>query len=193
MTKFWKPNVTHVVAATDAKGACSRTFKVLKAILYGIWVLKTDWVKACMEATHYVDEEPYEVSLDYHGCCGGPKTGRLRASDNVPKLFNGLNFYFSGDFDRAYKEDLLDLVITAGGTVNESEEQLLAPSHDALSTPSVTLVVYNSECRQDDEGSVVFDRREAAENLAHEMRSKVIAHTWLLDSIAAQELHPLAI
>lgn len=42
VTKFWKPNVTHVVAATDAKGACSRTFKVLKAILHGIWVLKTD-------------------------------------------------------------------------------------------------------------------------------------------------------
>jgi len=104
-----------------------------------------------------------------------------------------LNFYFSGDFDPAYKEDLLDLVITAGGTVNESEEQLLAPSHDAQSTPSVTLVVYNGECRQDDEGSVVFDRREAAENLALEMRSKVIAHTWLLDSIAAQELQPLAI
>lgn len=193
VTKFWKPNVTHVVAATDAKGACSRTFKVLKAILHGIWVLKTDWVKACMEATHYVDEEPYEVSLDYHGCCGGPKTGRLKALDNVPKLFNGLNFYFSGDFDPAYKEDLLDLVITAGGTVNESEEQLLAPSHDAQSTPSVTLVVYNGECRQDDEGSVVFDRGEAAENLAHKMRSKVIAHTWLLDSIAAQELQPLSI
>lgn len=42
VTKFWKPNVTHVVAATDAKGACSRSFKVLKAILHGRWILKTD-------------------------------------------------------------------------------------------------------------------------------------------------------
>ncbi|KAG5514637.1 hypothetical protein RHGRI_035886 [Rhododendron griersonianum] len=192
VTKFWKPNVTHVVAATDAKGACTRTFKVLKAILHGRWILKTDWIKACMEAMYPVDEEPYEVSLDNHGCCDGPKTGRLRTLGNVPKLFNGLDFYFSGDFEPDYKEDLLDLVITAGGTVNEIKEQLLAPSHEAQATPSVSLVVYNNECRQDDEGSIVFKRREAAENLAHEIGSKVIAHTWLLESMAAHELQPLA-
>ncbi|XP_058196920.1 BRCA1-associated RING domain protein 1-like isoform X2 [Rhododendron vialii] len=192
VTKFWKPNVTHVVAATDANGACSRTFKVLKAILHGRWILKTDWIKACMEAMHPVDEEPYEVSLDNHGHCDGPKTGRLRALGNVPKLFNGLDFYFSGDFEPDYKEDLLDLVITAGGTVNEIKEQLLAPSHEAQATPSVSLVVYNNECRQDDEGSIVFKRRGAAENLAHEIGSKVIAHTWLLESMAAHELQPLA-
>lgn len=51
-----------------------------------------------MEATHYVDEEPYEVSLDYHGCCGGPKTGRLKALDNVSahilgKIKNIMCFY----------------------------------------------------------------------------------------------------
>lgn len=40
--KFWKPNVTHVIAATDAKGSCTRTLKVLMAILNGNWVLKID-------------------------------------------------------------------------------------------------------------------------------------------------------
>lgn len=103
-----------------------------------------------------------------------------------------MDFYFSGDFEPDYKEDLLDLVITAGGKVNEIKEQLLAPSHEAQATPSVSLVVYNNECRQDDEGSVVFKRREAAENLAHEIGSKVIAHTWLLESMAAHQLQPLA-
>ena len=34
-----------------------------------------------------VDEEPYEVGLDNHGCHDGPKTGRLRALDNVSAYF----------------------------------------------------------------------------------------------------------
>lgn len=36
-----------------------------------------------MEANHPVNEEPYEVCLDNHGCLNGPKTGRLRFSNNV--------------------------------------------------------------------------------------------------------------
>lgn len=40
-------------------------------------------IKACMEAKHHVDEEPYEVSLDNYGCCDGPKAGRLRALNDV--------------------------------------------------------------------------------------------------------------
>ncbi|KAM1795605.1 hypothetical protein ACFX11_035930 [Malus domestica] len=41
-------------------------------------------VKACMEATGHVNEEPYEASLDNYGCCDdGPKSGRLRATNNV--------------------------------------------------------------------------------------------------------------
>ncbi|GFZ20198.1 breast cancer associated RING 1 [Actinidia rufa] len=161
VSKFWKPNVTHVIASTDAKGACCRTLKVLKAILNGRWILKTDWIKACMEALHSVDEEPYEVGLDNHGCRDGPKTGRLRALDN-------------------------------GGIVIEDKEQLFAQSHDALATPSVTLVVYNNDCKLEDGGSIVSKRRVVAENLADEIGSEVIAHTWLLESMAACELQPLA-
>ncbi|GFY99548.1 breast cancer associated RING 1 [Actinidia rufa] len=195
VSKFWKPNVTHVIAATDAKGACSRTLKVLKAILKGRWVLKTEWIKACMEAMQPVDEEPYEVGLDNHGCHDGPKTGRLRALDNESKLFNDLNFYFSGDFVPGYKEDLLDLVITAGGTVIKSKEQLVAQSRDSRTTHSATLVVYNNDPamqggRLEEEGSVVLQRIEAAENLAIGIGSPVIAHTWLLESIAACKLQP---
>lgn len=42
VSKTWNPNVTHVIAATDEKGACSRTLKVLMAILNGRWVLNVD-------------------------------------------------------------------------------------------------------------------------------------------------------
>lgn len=43
-------------------------------------------IKACAEANHPVDEEPYEVNLDNHGFRDGPRTGRLRASENVSSL-----------------------------------------------------------------------------------------------------------
>ena len=36
-----------------------------------------------MQAMHPVDEELYEISLDNHGCIGGPKAGRLSALNNV--------------------------------------------------------------------------------------------------------------
>lgn len=43
-------------------------------------------IKACMEAKHPVDEEPYEVSRDIHGCCDGPQSGRIRVLEKVLSL-----------------------------------------------------------------------------------------------------------
>ena len=40
VTKYWNPNVTHVIAAADANGACTMTLKVLITILNGRWILK---------------------------------------------------------------------------------------------------------------------------------------------------------
>lgn len=48
-------------------------------------------VKACVEANQHVDEEPYEVNLDNHGCQDGPRTGRIRASENVSSLTKSRN------------------------------------------------------------------------------------------------------
>lgn len=42
VSKFWSPEVTHVVAAADEEGACTRTLKVLMAILHGRWVLNVN-------------------------------------------------------------------------------------------------------------------------------------------------------
>ncbi|XP_020539249.1 BRCA1-associated RING domain protein 1 isoform X2 [Jatropha curcas] len=194
VTKFWRPNVTHVIAATDTKGACTRTLKVLMAILNGRWVLTIDWVKACMKAMCPVDEEPYEVSLDNHGCQNGPKTGRLGALDNAPKLFNGMNFYFSGDFVSGYKEDLQNLVINAGGNIVEKKEELVEQSHDQAAAPSRTLVVYNLDPPQGyklgEEVTILWQRLNEAEDLAAKIGSQVIGHTWVLESIASYKLQP---
>lgn len=53
-------------------------------------------LKACIEAKKPLDEEPYEVSLDNHGCRDGPRTGRLRSSGKVRSCCFALekNYFF---------------------------------------------------------------------------------------------------
>ncbi|CAH1437676.1 unnamed protein product [Lactuca virosa] len=193
--RYWKPNVTHVIAATDSNGACTRTYKVLMAILNGVWIVSVEWVKACMEAGCLVNEEPYEVHLDTHGCTGGPKAGRLRVLNNGPKLFNNLEFYFVGDYVEAHKTDLKELVTTAGGTIIEARDQLLSSSNDAdEDVKRVSLVVYNADLSDHsefyDEDSIRFQRLAAAEDIAQESRSQTIQHIWILESVAACRLLP---
>lgn len=62
VAKYWKPNVTHVIASTDAQGACTRTLKVLMAILNGRWIvnigcklylsLQCSWLLLIASITH---------------------------------------------------------------------------------------------------------------------------------------------
>ncbi|CAA0833402.1 BRCA1-associated RING domain protein 1 [Striga hermonthica] len=171
--KFWNPNVTHVIAATDENGACSRTLKVLMGILNGRWILTIDWIKACMEANAYVGEEPYEVSLDNHGCRGGPKSGRLRALNNAPKLFDKFNFYFCGEFVPSYKSDLLELVRVGGGTIITSLEGMVEQNKHDQQAAATTFVVYNNDYPQ---GFISKDG---------DIDARVIPHIWILESIAA--------
>lgn len=42
-------------------------------------------MKASLEASEPVDEEPFEIHIDTQGCQGGPKTARLRAATNVSR------------------------------------------------------------------------------------------------------------
>ncbi|KAG6403103.1 hypothetical protein SASPL_135320 [Salvia splendens] len=193
--KFWNPNVTHVIAATDSNGACSRTLKVLMAILNGKWVLSMDWVKACAEANHPVDEEPYEVNLDNHGFRDGPRTGRLRVSENGPKLFHGLSFYFNGEFVPSYKNDLLGLVRAGGGNTIESMEAAVA-ERQSLEDFSTTLVVYNHDnpqgCSATEARFVLSKRAAEAGDVAKNIDARFIPHTWILESIAACQILPFS-
>lgn len=108
----------------------------------------------------------------------------------APKLFSGINFYFSGDFLPAYKDDLLNLVTTAGGFVIKNKEQLAALSSPAQGS-STTLVVYNVDPLQyamGKEESVLLQRLRTAEDLATEFGCRVLKHTWILESVAACKL-----
>nr|GEY36211.1 protein breast cancer susceptibility 1 homolog [Tanacetum cinerariifolium] len=101
--KTWDSRVTHVIASVDENGACRRTLKYLMGVIEGKWILNIEWIKACLEVKKPVDEQLYEINLDIHGFKGGPKLGRSRLLNKEPKLFNGMKFYFTGDFVASYK------------------------------------------------------------------------------------------
>ncbi|CAN0897605.1 BRCA1-associated RING domain protein 1 [Linum grandiflorum] len=193
VTKFWRPDVTHVIASTNTSGACTRTLKVLMAILNGKWVLTIDWIKACMESKCPVGEEPYELRYDNHGSTDGPRSGRLRALHNTPKLFQQFHFYLSGDFVPGYKKDLQNLIVAAGGAIWGSKEEMLEKK--SIQGDATTLVVYNLDpppgSKLEEEVSVLWGRMNDAQDIAAKLGSQVIGHTWLLESIAAYKLQPL--
>ncbi|KAL5996963.1 hypothetical protein ACLOJK_007889 [Asimina triloba] len=193
ISKTWSANVTHVIASTNEMGACTRTLKFLMAILSGRWILKIDWIKACMEAKHPVCEEPYEISCDIHGSCGGPKNGRIRVMEKAPKLLNGLSFYFSGDFMPSYRGYLQDLVVAAGGSVLMRKD--MTSCNSTTGAAKTTFVLYNHDSPKasgsTDSPYALERRRSDAEAIAGETGSQVVGYAWLLDSIAACSLLPI--
>ncbi|XP_072996697.1 BRCA1-associated RING domain protein 1-like [Typha latifolia] len=189
----WGPNVTHVIAATNEKGACHRTQKVLMAILTAKWVITIDWIKACIEAGHLVSEERFGINLDMHGPFDGPRKGRIRAIEKAPKLLAGFDFYFSGYFVPFYKRCLEDLVVAAGGTI--MEDGFLMSNLSASESSPLTYFVYNEdppqECSSGDLVKVKEERCEEAVAYANRTNAQVIGHTKLLDAIAAFDSHLL--
>ncbi|XP_042509466.1 protein BREAST CANCER SUSCEPTIBILITY 1 homolog [Macadamia integrifolia] len=196
VSKTWCSSVTHIIASTDENGACKRTLKFLMGVLKGKWILKIDWIKACMDAMEPVDEVQYEINKDIHGIRNGPQLGRLRVLNKQPKLFNGFTFYFMGEFVPSYKGYLQDLVVAAGGTVLQrkpiSRDQGGQLSESSKST---TLVIYSLEladkCDPINKTEIWNRRRGDAEALANSTGAKVATNSWVLDSIAACKLQNL--
>lgn len=114
----------------------------------------------------------------------------------APKLFSGLEFYFFGDFVPSYKGYLKDLVIAAGGTIQVKEDMGSQGSNSKI-TPAMNVVIYNrdppQDCKSSQLSSIIEQRHGEAEAFAANTGSKVVDHTWLLESIAACRLQPWSI
>ncbi|KAH7445535.1 hypothetical protein KP509_01G013700 [Ceratopteris richardii] len=187
--KAWTPSVTHLIVGTDEVGASRRTFKFLMANLAGKWILKIDWVSACMASKRYVNEEPYEINLDIHGLIGGPRHARAMVVEKVHDLFEGLIFHFVGEYAAAYKADLEALVTAAGGMVlNEISDSM-------EKGVKVSLIIVYCKDVYSDSNAINMDgsskrRYLEAKSFAETFGAKVVGHTWILDSVAAYELQP---
>ncbi|KAH7352842.1 hypothetical protein KP509_19G066200 [Ceratopteris richardii] len=184
LLKTWSPNVTHLIAGVDGQGAARRTMKYLMAILDGKWIVKSEWMTACLEAGNPVNEELYEITIDIHGTIGGPKQGRLLTIHKAPKLLSKLQFYFMPDFYPSYKGDLQALVMAGGGAILHRKPVFLETEKEQC-----TLIVYNNE----DSSSVqdaVTSRKQEAENLAVSVGASVVPQQWILDSLASSVMLP---
>ncbi|XP_066178535.1 BRCA1-associated RING domain protein 1 [Sylvia atricapilla] len=126
--------VTHLVVPNVPMPS---TVKCMMAVLTGCWVLRFEWVQACLQSSVREQEEKYEVQ-------GGPRRGRLNREQLLPKLFDGCYFYFLGPFKQHQKSDLLELVKAAGGQILVRQ-----PKPDSDVTQTINTVAYHADPTSD--------------------------------------------
>ncbi|NXM09651.1 BARD1 protein, partial [Tyrannus savana] len=159
------------------------TVKCMMAVLSGCWVLKFEWVRACLQTSAREQEEKYEIQ-------GGPQRGRLNREQLLPKLFDGCYFYFLGSFKRHPKGDLAELVRAAGGQVLVRQ-----PKPDSDVTQAVNTVSFHAEPRSDQRFCTQYVIYDAASKLKPEKvrQGKVwmAPSSWLIDCVMAFQLLPV--
>ncbi|NWS71871.1 BARD1 protein, partial [Crotophaga sulcirostris] len=172
--------VTHLVIP-DAP--MPRTIKCMMAVLTGCWVLKFEWVQACLRTTAREQEEKYEIQ-------GGPRRGRLNREQLLPKLFDGCYFYFLGSFKHHQKSDLVDLVKAAGGQILVRQ-----PKPDSDVTQTINTVAYHAESASDQRFCTQYVIYDASSKFKPEKvrQGKVwmAPSSWLIDCVMSFRLLPV--
>ncbi|XP_036029375.1 BRCA1-associated RING domain protein 1 isoform X4 [Onychomys torridus] len=172
--------VTHVIVPD---GEAQSTLKCMLGILNGCWLLKFDWVKACLHSKVREQEEKYEVP-------GGPQRSRLNREQLLPKLFDGCYFFLAGNFKHHPKDDLLKLIAAAGGKMLSRK-----PKPDSDVTQTINTVAYHAKPDSDQRFCTQYIVYEDLFNCRPERvrQGKVwmAPSTWLISCVMAFELLPL--
>lgn len=172
--------VTHVIVPDEE---AQSTLKCMLGILSGCWILKFDWVKACLDSKVREQEEKYEVP-------GGPQRSRLNREQLLPKLFDGCYFFLGGNFKHHPRDDLLKLIAAAGGKVLSRK-----PKPDSDVTQTINTVAYHAKPESDQRFCTQYIVYEDLFNCHPERvrQGKVwmAPSTWLISCIMAFELLPL--
>ncbi|XP_009574824.1 PREDICTED: BRCA1-associated RING domain protein 1, partial [Fulmarus glacialis] len=159
------------------------TVKCMMAVLTGCWVLKFEWVQACLQTTVREQEEKYEIQ-------GGPQRGRLNREQLLPKLFDGCYFYFLGSFSRHQKNDLVELVKAAGGQILVRQ-----PKPDSDVTQTINTVAYHAESTSDQRFCTQYVIYDVSSKFKPEKirRGKVwmAPSSWLIDCVMSFQLLPV--
>ncbi|NXO42468.1 BARD1 protein, partial [Locustella ochotensis] len=159
------------------------TFKCMMAVLSGCWVLKFEWVQACLQSSAREQEEEYEVQ-------GGPRRGRLNREQLLPKLFDGCYFYFLGPFKQPQKSDLLELVRAAGGQILVRQ-----PKPDSDVTQTVNTVAYHAQPASDQRLCTQYVIYDAASKFQPEKTRQgkvwMAPSSWLIGCVMSFQLLPV--
>ncbi|KAI7893614.1 uncharacterized protein EV154DRAFT_416596 [Mucor mucedo] len=128
---------THVIASVDKKKQCHRTLKYLDGVVTGKWIVTPQWLLDSMKAKRWLGEIGYEIQGDAKsGITHAPEKARKRRNP----LFQGMNFYFAGEFSETHnKKDLSRLLRDGGGNV---ESRKPAASEDPTKQ---AIVIYSKQ------------------------------------------------
>ncbi|XP_046941211.1 BRCA1-associated RING domain protein 1 [Lynx rufus] len=172
--------VTHVIVPGDT---VQSTLKCMLGILNGCWILKFEWVKACLQRKACEQEEKYEIPE-------GPQRSRLNKEQLLPKLFDGCYFYFGGAFKHHPKDNLVKLVTAAGGQVLSRK-----PKPDSDVTQTINTVAYHAKADSDQRFCTQYIIFEDLSNHRPERvrQGKVwmAPSSWFIDCVMSFELLPL--
>ncbi|KAK3138439.1 hypothetical protein QOZ80_5AG0368970 [Eleusine coracana subsp. coracana] len=186
----WGENVTHVIVGKHAGRAWSRSYDVLMAILFGKWIVRTEWIVDCLEMRPDV-EDSYVVTFsdDSGKPLDGPKKGRTRAAEGAPKLFSGLHFCLSVYMNPRDRGHMLNLVAAAGGRVLERSSSLNWRWVRGDSSPTPYFVYDGGAPGELSASSLRMEAEEAREQAA--AGARVISHLTVLDAVAAYDVEVL--
>ncbi|XP_058156161.1 BRCA1-associated RING domain protein 1 isoform X2 [Dasypus novemcinctus] len=172
--------VTHVIVPGDT---VQSTLKCMLGILNGCWILKFEWVKACLQKKVCEQEEKYEIPE-------GPQRSRLNREQLLPKLFDGCYFYFGGTFKHHPKDNLIKLVTAAGGQILSRK-----PKPDSDVTQTINTVAYHAKPDSDQRFCTQYIIYEDLSNYHPEKvrQGKVwmAPSSWFIDCVMSFELLPL--
>uniref|UniRef100_A0AAA9S2D0 BRCA1-associated RING domain protein 1 n=1 Tax=Bos taurus TaxID=9913 RepID=A0AAA9S2D0_BOVIN len=172
--------VTHVIVPGDT---VQSTLKCMLGILSGCWILKFEWVKACLQSKECEQEEKYEIPE-------GPQKSRLNREQLLPKLFDGCYFYLGGTFKHHPKDNLIKLVAAGGGQI-----LIRKPKPDSDVTQSINTVAYHAKPDSDQRFCTQYIIYEDLSNHRPERvrQGKVwmAPSSWFIDCVMSFELLPL--
>jgi len=161
-----------------------RTIKFLFGILEGKWILTSDWIKQSIAEGQWIQEEPYEVDGDAHGNIGGPRKGRIAASQQSAPLFHATKFLLHGEFTTPTRTELKKLIVYGGGEVLKGTADLKTASKET----ELSMLGENTQF------VVICDAQlptERVRKVAEMFGIEPVKTSWILDSISCFEILPL--
>ncbi|KAM7104847.1 BRCA1-associated RING domain protein 1 isoform 2-T3 [Molossus nigricans] len=172
--------VTHVIVPGDT---VQSTLKCMLGILSGCWILKFEWVRACLQSGRREQEDEYEIPE-------GPRSSRLNREQLLPKLFDGCYFYFGGIFKHHPRDNLIKLVTAAGGQILRRK-----PKPDSDVTQTINTVAYHARPDSDQRFCTQYiiyeDLSSHRPERVRQGKVWVAPSSWFIDCVMSFKLLPL--
>ncbi|KAJ1524930.1 hypothetical protein ONE63_009788 [Megalurothrips usitatus] len=129
---------THVVC-----GDSKRTINLLRGIAHGCWILHQEWVMRSLEAGHWLDEEPFELTEF-------PAVQQCRVARETlgvcPDIFSAAGGIFVANDTTPPRADIMDLLTLCGAkTVKAARQAKVIVGHHQKRTSHSDVALVNEQ------------------------------------------------